>query len=296
MIIHFLREDGLAALKTNVQGNVKLYENKTNDWVYEYFDGDNPFVEYKMQIDDFQFCESSDSGKNDVENAIRLYSAMRGLSDTQATDERLWAGLCHGDFWNYVHERWALSKFTGDSVTNLLWRYFFNNKYGARRALFRNTLSRLWWLGRLTYDEKRKDPFELTHYWEEDFSTKSLILFSSNYMGNVELTRGLITALIELEREGFSLGTKKRDTYYQASQFLNVYGGTHILDYYSEEEIKEKVINHMYGLIGKRKTVISSVEKPTGLIKRADTVDEEEKNLSKTDNVKKNEIDEKENL
>ncbi len=86
--------------------------------------------------------------------------------------------------------------------------------------MFCNTLSRLWWLGRLTYDENRKDSFELTRYWEEDFSTKMLILFSSNYMGNENITRGLISALIELERQKISVSGRKRNLYYLASQYL----------------------------------------------------------------------------
>lgn len=113
--------------------------------------------------------------------------------------------------------------------------------------MFRNTLSRLWWLGRLTYDETRKDPFELTRYWEEDFSTKMLILFSNNYMANPELTKGLVSALIDLESRGLPSGMSRRDVYYQASQYMNVYGGIHILDYYSAEEIKEKIIRYMVG-------------------------------------------------
>lgn len=91
----------------------------------------------------------------------------------------------------------------------------------------------------------------MTRYWENDFSTKSLILFSSNFMGNAELTKGFVSALIDLEGKGFTLGTRKRDIYYQASQYLNVYGGTHILDYYSANEIKEKVLRYMWGLVDK---------------------------------------------
>ncbi|MCI9022785.1 MAG: hypothetical protein HFH32_19195 [Eubacterium sp.] len=121
--------------------------------------------------------------------------------------------------------------------------------------MFCNTLSRLWWLGRLTYDENRKDSFELTRYWEEDFSTKMLILFSSNYMGNENITRGLISALIELERQKISVSGRKRNLYYLASQYLNLYGGTHILDYYSENEIKEKVMYHIKRLAVNSKRV-----------------------------------------
>lgn len=248
MYIHFMKEDFLADLKVNIGRNVALYSQPTNQWVYEYFGGDNPFAEYKLQVGEFQFCDA----KNDVENAIRLYTAMKGLSDTQAADERLWAGLCHNDFWEYLHERWEGNKINGDPESSLLWRYFFHTKAGVRRAIFRNTLSRLWWLGRLTYDEGRKDPFELTRYWEKDFSTKCLILFSSNFMGNREITKGLVSALIELEKSGVKIKGRKRDAYYLASQYLNIYGGTHILDYYSAEEIKEKVLHYMLGLAGEK--------------------------------------------
>ena len=114
MIIHFLKDDCLVALKTNIAGNVRHYSELQNDWVYEFFDGENPFMEYKFQIDDFQFdtelSEGHDLGKQEVENVIRLYSAMKNLTDTQATDERLWVGLAHGDFWNYMQKRWGGEK------------------------------------------------------------------------------------------------------------------------------------------------------------------------------------------
>lgn len=256
MVIHFLKEDSLTALKTTVKDHIRFYESPKNEWIYIYFDKENPFAEYKIQIEDFQFITAEiNTGKSDVENAIRLYSSMKMLSDTQATDERLWAGLCHGDFWEYMYCRWKSDVKSRDLVSTITSRYFLNNKDGARRSLFINTLSRLWWLGRVTYDENRKDPFELTRYWESDFSTKLMILFSSNYMGNPVLAHGLISALISLEKDGFSLKSKKRDTYYLASQYLNVFGGTHILDYYTEEEIKDKVLLHMWGLIDKKPPV-----------------------------------------
>ena len=146
MILHFLKEDSLAALKTNVWANIKLYENKTNDWIYEYFDGESPFAEYKDPVSDFQMQylkDGSHIGRTDVENSIQIYRAMMKITDTQAADERFWAGLCHGDFWDYMHNRWENIKVSGDMVSSLLWRYFYNTKNGIRRAMFRNTLSRL---------------------------------------------------------------------------------------------------------------------------------------------------------
>ena len=252
MVIHFLKDDCLTALKANIAGNLKHYSEPTNDWVYEFFDGESPFLEYKFQIDDFQFDtelnEDHGLSKQDVENVIRLYSAMKNLTDTQATDERLWAGLSHGDFWNYMQKRWNGRKGNSDVFSLTQSRYFFRSLDGTRRSLFKNSLARLWWIGRLTFDSSRKDSFELTHYLSEDFSTKSLVLFSSNYTSSPSVAHGLIQALLTLDNEGFSYGKKSRDVYYQATRYLNIFGGTHILDYYTEEEIKDKVLNYMHSL------------------------------------------------
>ena len=251
MVIHFLKDDCLTALKTNIAGNIKHYSDPTNDWIYEFFDGENPFLEYKFQIDDFQFDtelnDVHDQSKQDVENVIRLYSVMKNITDTQATDERLWAGLAHGDFWPYMSQRWGDKCKTQNSVKTC---YFLNLQYNLKRALFINKVSRMWWIGRLTYDENRKDPFELTKYMESNFSTKSLVIFSSNYMSSPTVAHGLFAALIELEQsEGIS-SKKRQELYYQATRYLNIFGGSHILDYYTEEEIKDKVLNYMHSLKG----------------------------------------------
>lgn len=252
MEIHFLKEDALAALKANVQGNIKNYSQPTNEWIYDYFGGENPFAPYKTQVNDFQLISQKDDGQDlgavDTENAIRLYESMKGISDTQATEERLWAGLCHGDFWGYMNKRWENAQANGDIKAVLESRYFFKN--GTKRSLFTNTLSRLWWMARLTYDPNRKDPYELTRYMSKDFASKILILFSSNYMGNSSISRGLISALIELENNNYTLPGRKQNVFIQAGRFLNVFGGTHILDYFSEEEIKSKVLTYMWGLAG----------------------------------------------
>lgn len=247
MIIHFLREDALGTLKANIAENVKKYNLASNDWIYDACD--NPFGEFKLPIGELQFVttlEAGSIGKADVENAIRLYTAMMDLSDTQATDERLWAGLSHGDFYSYMYARWQDGQSSGKSMTaSILERYFITDTR-SKRGLFTNTIARLWWVGRLTYDKANTDNFHLTRYFENDFSTKVRMLFSNNYMANHEIAKGLLEALIELEASELSAGVTRRNIYSQAGQYLNIYGGIHILDYYTAEEIKEKVLAYMY--------------------------------------------------
>lgn len=249
MVIHFLKDDCLTALKANIAGNLKHYSEPTNDWVYGFFDGENPFLEYKFQIDDFQFDteinENHSQGQQDVENIIRLYSVMKNLTDTQATDERLWAGLAHSDFWPYMSTRW---KGQNEKSPNVSSRYFLGTGSGLRRSLFVNTLSRLWWAGRLTYDENRKDSFELTRSLEKFYSARNLVLFSSNYINCRNVMRGLLSALVILDNEGYTQSYRSANCLVEATKYLNIFGGSHILDYYTEEEIKDKVLNYMHSL------------------------------------------------
>ena len=254
MKIHFLKEDALIALKTNVQANLANYRKPTNEWIYDYFQGEDPFMEANFECDDFQLLISSKNdgvSSTDVQNARILYAALKNLTDTQATDERLWAGLCHYDLWDYLGRRWKME----DNITTpqlIMSRYFVSYANGRKRGLTVNTLSKLWWIGRLTYDHHRADPFALLKYFETDFSTKLLLMFSNNFMSSFEVTSGLIEALMYLESLGYELKQKRnpkssgqKEVYLKATGYLNVFGGTHILDYFSKDEIKSRILDYM---------------------------------------------------
>ena len=43
MKVHFLTENALEALRTNLNANLKHYSDETNDWIYDYFGTENPF-------------------------------------------------------------------------------------------------------------------------------------------------------------------------------------------------------------------------------------------------------------
>lgn len=258
MKVHFLNENALIALKTNLKGNLRHYADDTNEWIYEYFDSENPFIEYKQEFPDFNLSvDNEDPSKNDVHNAIILYSAMKSLSDTQATDERLWSGMCHSDFWEFLRMRWQSNNYKNLKESNVMTRFFF--AHNKKRSLITNSLAKLWWMGRLTYDDKRTDSFELTRYFETDCATKLMIIFSNNYISNKNIMIGLLSALRYLDSIGFSIkGKQKRDVYLSATKYLNVLGGTYILDYFTSEEIEEKIIKYMKSLKGA--TTLSKTE------------------------------------
>jgi hypothetical protein len=236
MKILFLKENHLLNLKENITENYSHYFNSTNNWINDEFYNESPFGEFKIEVPDFElFTDSDKPEETDSKNIRRLYSAMKHLTETQASDERLWSGLAHGQLWNYLQYRWHSGE-RRSTPQNIKSRFFFaQNK---RRSLFVNTLSRLWWIGKLVYDENRSDPFELLEFFKTDFSTKSLILFSNNYTSNPIVTRALLRVFKDYQEQGFTI---PRSIWHETMKYVNVVGGAYILDYFTEDELAEKI-------------------------------------------------------
>ncbi|MBU3207902.1 hypothetical protein KPL33_13115 [Clostridium algidicarnis] len=246
MKINFLQEESLFTLKGNIKDNVLKYNEKDNSWIIDFFNGQSPFLEFKYDVNDFDLLMNEERPeKTDLENIKRIYLNLKFLTETQATDERLWAGLAHDKFWTYMQYRWPIQKMNEPQV-NLKRQYFFGES--KRRSLTFHGIAKLWWIGRYTYDDRREDPFELTRYVCKDLSTTSLYLFSSNFTSNDNIRLGMLRAIVDTEKRGYRV---KRQEQNQLIKYFNILGGTYILDLFSEDEIYEKAIkklNKMFSL------------------------------------------------
>lgn len=104
-------------------------------------------------------CEPDARTESDGANAIALYERLKVLSPVQASDERLWACLCHTTYWSYMRTRWPRgADSTFESVET---RWFF--KGSSMERLARNGLARLWWGAYATVIKDSDEPYRLTH-------------------------------------------------------------------------------------------------------------------------------------
>ncbi len=246
MKIHFMKDEALTYFKGNVEFNLKDYLSPMNGWVSEKYSAyknstESAFGEFKLDIPDFSMDMSSDKPEStDYNNVKILYLALKKISDTQAADERLWVGLSHSSLYGFMRYRCKLDE-EKIGKEKILGNFFFN--YGNKRSLIVHPLARMWWVGRLLYDETREDPFEALEYLRKDFGTKVLSLFSSNFTNNPVIVRAILTAILEIERSGTKVG---RSTFLELIRYINLLGGVIILDYLSEEELKNKILDHYY--------------------------------------------------
>ena len=235
MRLTFLEEDSMLALKSNLPSLYPRFALPSPEWIMEYF-GRSPFIETRYKVESFQLDMSQDKPfLTEFENVKRVYNRLRFLSGSQASDERLWTGLCINHFWEYTQYRWNIvSNCTEDKVKQ---HFFFG--FGARRSLTRNAISRLWWIGDLTYDSSRSDPYELTRFVCENADHVMHIL-ERNTSNNRMISRAFISALLDARKEGCRIDT---NVVGDLSKYLNLLGGTYILDCLPEEAIYEKVLD-----------------------------------------------------
>lgn len=239
MKLYFMKDDALAYFKQNICYNKNYYLSENNEWLFEKYNNCSPLIEFKSDFPDFKLEMTSENpGETDYNNVKILYTALKSLTDTQAADERFWVGLSHGKLWKYMQYRCQLSA-ENISANKIMTNYFFN--YGNRRSLIIHPIARLWWIGRLIYDEKSTEHFNALEYLKVDFPTKVLTLFSSNYTNNPQIVRALLMAVAEIEKQGFKV---TRKSYQELIRYVNTLGGIIILDYLSENELKEKIKNH----------------------------------------------------
>ena len=60
-----------------------------------------------------------------------------------------------------MHSRWPVENAVNEKGTNGT----VTDRYFAARGLFRNGISRLYWIAEVTYDSDLDDPYEYTKYY-----------------------------------------------------------------------------------------------------------------------------------
>jgi hypothetical protein len=233
--LQFISYDNLDTIRSNLPYWVDKFKLASSAWLESEFDN-ALFLNTKYgDITNFTLDMSkSDPFDTEATNVQRAYGNLKFLSESQASDERLWAGLCFGPFWNYVKYRWKIDKkCTADNIEQ---HYMFG--FGARRSLTRNALSRLWWIGRLTYDESRTDPWELTKFVCEN-SDYIMHICERNTSNNPVIIRAFVDAVLEARQKGLLINT---NTVGDLAKYLNLLGGIYILDCLPAQKIHDKII------------------------------------------------------
>ena len=242
MRANYLTDEALATLRGQLSENIPCYVSDDHDFFYDILDSiDGIRLDSKYEFPDFELDMSSDFATSDSRNVRVLYSAMRCLPPSVASDERLWAGFAHGLFWDYVQYRQE-DQIATQNEQKIATSFFFTN--GHKRSLYVNCLSRLWWTGHLTYDESNSDdPFALTDLITKNAFPSTIVLFSSSNMtANPQICLGVLDSIKKRELLGEVI---LRKHFVGPLRYLNSMGGITVLDVFSRTEIMQIVDEYL---------------------------------------------------
>lgn len=234
MKLQLISQDSIDIIKSNLEIWKTRFDADDATWLEEKLEGMLFLPTSYEDIPDFELVMDGENPfATEAKNVEIVYSNLQFLTDSQASDERLWAGLGLSYFWKYIKYRWAID---GRSSVDTLRNHFFFGM-GPRGSLTRQGVARLWWIGRLTYDGQRSDPFELTKLVCEQASFIPDIL-ERNTSNNPRIVHAFLDALLALRVEGITITA---ELVRELSKYLNVLGGTYLLDCLSPEKIMLKV-------------------------------------------------------
>jgi len=164
--------------------------------------------------------------RHDCQNSIEIFKQLHTLDKVQANDKRLWVTLTHTLYYNYSVQRWDITseKTSSNKIIDRL--HFEGSGIDSRMG---NSISRLWWTAKVTFDNKRSDEFELTRLiWEKQDVQVALMERTFSTYPNV------IQGFLEFFKSNKQL---KEDELRGIIKGLNALGGVKVLPLLPKEEI-----------------------------------------------------------
>lgn len=249
MKLYMMKQAAVTMLKANLTNLYSCYYTEnSNKWMYEAY-GEDPFIEIG-EVDNFTLADLRSGlkpGEIDLENCKIIYSKLKFLSESQASDERLWAGLTHTVFYDYMRSRWGYNsrkspKSSEKEVGEIKTRFYYNSS--GRSGFYRNTLAKCWWVGHNTYSPEHNCFKNLDIIGSNDINSKiNELFYNFTFSSNPNVRLGIIDALNIFKKENTNLSVKKHIR--PAMSYLNAVGGTVVIDCLPKDEIR----NIFYGAV-----------------------------------------------
>lgn len=240
MKLKIMTSEALSYVKKNIESLTDYYKKGEDPekWLRQKL-GKQVFKEVDaLDFEEFNLILNEDKpSANDVMNIKLIYDNLKGINDSFASDERLFAGLTHTIFYEYCLKRFP-NKLEPKDVLN---HFFFNGS--KPRCYMVNTIARLWWLGRKTYIKDAENPYEALDFIAHDLNGYSFTLFGSNW-SNSERTKKLFFDTI-FEYEKITGNKVDRDLFNDTMQHVNALCGIYALDACDDQFIKNKVNEYL---------------------------------------------------
>lgn len=231
----YITEHTKAVIEANCEDVYKKVIDEQSVTLPELLGEDKLIKETDVEMERLVLDMSAPAGKEhttDAENVKRVYGSMMALTDAQASDPRVWMAYTFFQQVDYMRYRWKVT-----DPKKVLNRYGYGYGHFAMRSLFRNGMSRLWWMGRITYDKDRANPYELTEFIcsnldiVDDFWSRTLF-------NHPQTAKAVLNAMFDAQKRGVAM---ERPLIRDISKYCNLLAGTYALEILDSTEIYDKI-------------------------------------------------------
>jgi hypothetical protein len=142
MNLHVVKRGLMAELLDQIDNNLERYLTGTFEDILK--------PEYVIAVKDTEIdiamlsqLNPKRGGEVDVDNALVVYGALKGVNRYLARDERLWVYLTHGPCLEYARKRWLVEGADKAKLKSQIRDHFFAR--GQRGFERNNAIACLWW-------------------------------------------------------------------------------------------------------------------------------------------------------
>jgi hypothetical protein len=235
MSIRLLKQRTIDELITNIADNLDSYRAGDFDSI---INNNNCHTHDGLTFDVELLKSINGKRDEDVDNCLKMFKAMNGLTPYLAKDERLWCYLTHTVLLEYSRVRWSIPDNDDDAVTYIRNHFFAKNIRSFERD---NSASRLWWISYVcskVSDMDLKTALETLLY---SMDAKSQIMDRSTSALKVNLFSSIMAKMHDsIESDGLFLERNVNRPYMLEVNFL---GGYKLLSALSTSKVAEVLNN-----------------------------------------------------
>lgn len=270
MGLKYLTEKAYETLLDNINVDQDKYTEK-DIWLPDYFKDKEYFKESRIVAggSGLSLYMEGDRNASDIINVRTVFDNLGNLTPQQASNPYIWTYLSLVDCWQYSRWRWGKSIEDPDDQedevpedeeqsvgkeskrsTNIKQRYLCRP---SRIGLLRNSISRLWWYGYLSYKEGAgSQKYELTKLLLSQSDLCQSIV-ERNFSMNRNICFGILSAIKEINDDPTleDVGKSAKTGVYEwreLCKYINRYGAVTLLDTLSCDDVKQLSYDYIRNL------------------------------------------------
>jgi hypothetical protein len=154
MNLHVVKRGLVAELRDKIEANLERYVSGNFDDILKE-ELVIPVKGTELDLTILEKMEPKSGGNYDVENALLIFSAIKGITRYLARDERLWVWMTHGPCLEYSRKRWINLEAPKEKKISLIRDHFF--AVGSRGFERNNAVACLWWWAEIASKYRHAD-------------------------------------------------------------------------------------------------------------------------------------------